>query len=349
MLRFERTPDFDEFRQVLLRRGEPQRVPFYELFADVEIMEAILGRSIQNGPADILEFQLTLGYDYVMAWIGNLHFAMKGLETAPDTAQLSRGERTYRVANMKTITSWEDFETYPWPDPTHADYSQIETYARLMPEGMRVLVPAGHMLEDPIGLLGYEGLSYLMADDPQLVDAVFARVGEIYEKVYRDCSQMDAVGGLIISDDLGFKTGTMISPMALRRWVFPWYRRFVDVCHSNDKPVILHSCGNLIEVMDDIIDCGIDAKHSFEDQIMPVTEAKRIYGDRIAVLGGVDLDFLCRATEAEVRRRTREILEECMPGGGYALGTGNSVSNYVPIENYLAMLDEGAQVGVYHT
>ena len=79
---------------------------------------------------------------------------------------------------------------------------------------------------------------------------------------------------------------------------------------------------------------------------MPVEEAKQLFGDRMAILGGLDVDFLCRATEEEVRARTREILEACMPGGGYALGTGNSVANYIPAENYLAMLDEGRKIGV---
>lgn len=64
-------------------------------------------------------------------------------------------------------------------------------------------------------------------------------------------------------------------------------------------------------------------------------------GDRIALLGGLDVDFLCRADEAAVRRRTREALDVCQPGGGYCLGTGNSVANYVPPDNYLAMLGEG--------
>jgi uroporphyrinogen decarboxylase len=94
--------------------------------------------------------------------------------------------------------------------------------------------------------------------------------------------------------------------------------------------------------MDEIIDLGFDGKHSFEDKIMPVEEICRRWGDRIAILGGVDLDLLGRGSEAEVRRRTREILEACAAGGtGYCLGTGNSVANYIPAENYLAMLGEG--------
>ncbi|PIP16571.1 MAG: uroporphyrinogen-III decarboxylase-like protein, partial [bacterium (Candidatus Ratteibacteria) CG23_combo_of_CG06-09_8_20_14_all_48_7] len=57
--------------------------------------------------------------------------------------------------------------------------------------------------------------------------------------------------------------------------------------------------------------------------------------------GGVDVNELCRLKEEPLRQYVRKILDECMPGGGYALGTGNSVANYIPIENYLTMLDEG--------
>jgi uroporphyrinogen decarboxylase len=80
---------------------------------------------------------------------------------------------------------------------------------------------------------------------------------------------------------------------------------------------------------------------------MPVTEAKQLYGDRVSILGGVDVDMLARSSEEEVRAYTRRVLEGCMPGGGYALGTGNTAANYIPVRNYLAMLDEGVKAGRY--
>ncbi|HIQ06277.1 MAG TPA: hypothetical protein EYH31_11450 [Anaerolineae bacterium] len=124
--------------------------------------------------------------------------------------------------------------------------------------------------------------------------------------------------------------------------------QIAECIHSHGRPVLLHSCGNLCQVMDDIIeDVKIDAKHSFEDTFLPVTEAKRKYGDRIAILGGIDVDFLCRASEEQVREYVRKVIDICGPGGGYALGTGNSVANYIPVQNYLAMLDEGRHYGVY--
>lgn len=105
----------------------------------------------------------------------------------------------------------------------------------------------------------------------------------------------------------------------------------------------MHCCGNIEAIMDDLIDdVSIDAKHSFEDAILPVTDATKKYGSRIAILGGIDVDFLCRSDEAAIRKRVRDTIETCLSeNGGYCLGSGNSIADYVPVDNFLAMLDEG--------
>ncbi len=337
-------PDYASFRRVLLRQGEQEKVRFYELFADGEVMAAVLGRPVRD-ERDLVEYQLAIGYDFVRANLIGCAFPTTGTKVAEDTATLSRGKRNFHTSTMGCIKNWADFEKYPWPRPEQFDFSAIERMAKVMPDGMKIKIPLGHVLEDPMRLMGYEDLALKIHDQPDLVDAVFQKVGELYEAAYQACAPLDCVGFMEISDDLGFKTSTMFSPTVLRRYVFPWYKRYCDICHAYDVPVALHSCGNLAGIMEDLIGCGIDAKHSYEDQIMPVTEAKRQYGHRWAILGGIDVDFLCRASEDEVRRRVREVLAVCMPGGGYALGTGNSVANYIPLVNFLAMIDEGRKWG----
>lgn len=339
-------PDFNRFKQVLTLAGEPDRVPFYELFADPPIMEAIMGSPVKT-ISELVEYQYKLGYDYVTVHVKGLEITSKGQKAAEDTAELSKGERSFNTADMGVIRSREDYENYPWPQKEDIDLSPIDEAAQSVHKGMKVIVRLGHQLEDPMRLMGYEGLSFALIDQPELVKEVFDRIGSLYLHAYEKCAQHEAVGALEISDDLGFKTSTMISPEALRKYVFPWYKKFVEASHAHDVPVILHSCGNLEEVYDDIIDCGIDAKHSYEDQILPPEAAKKKFGDSMAVLGGIDVDFLCRAEEKEIRARTREVLEKCMPGGGYALGTGNSVANYIPLDNFLAMVDEGWKCGHY--
>ena len=145
-----------------------------------------------------------------------------------------------------------------------------------------------------------------------------------------------------MADDIGFNTGLMMSPDHFREHVLPWNKKISQTIHEKDKLFILHACGRIEMLMEDLIsDVGIDARHSYEDQITPIEEAKRLYGERIAVLGGVDMDLLTRGSEQNVRKRVREIISVCVPGGGFALGTGNSAANFIRPENFLAMLDEG--------
>ena len=84
---------------------------------------------------------------------------------------------------------------------------------------------------------------------------------------------------------------------------------------------------------------GFDGRHSYEDNIMPVEEAYEVYGDRIAILGGMDMDFVYRETPENIYRRSMQMLERSAAGGGgYALGTGISVADYLPFDHYMAIL-----------
>ena len=148
------------------------------------------------------------------------------------------------------------------------------------------------------------------------------------------------------SDDMGYKTGVLIAPDDLRAFVLAGHRQLAALSHAAGRPYLLHSCGNLAEIMDDLTEVvQIDGKHSFEDTIEDVRAVKAAYGQKIALLGGLDVDFLCRAEPAAIRQRVRETLDVCQPGGGYCLGTGNTVANYIPVDHYLAMLDEGRLYG----
>ena len=152
-------------------------------------------------------------------------------------------------------------------------------------------------------------------------------------------------GALRQGDDLGFKTSTFLKPDDLRRLVLPIYKQMAEIAHAQDKPFILHSCGNLAELYEDLIeDCQIDAKHSFEEAILPVEDFKAQYGKRMTPLGGLDVDMICRAEEPQLRAYAREKIEKCFADGYWALGTGNSLTNYMPVENYLIVLEEGLRV-----
>ena len=358
-----REPNFDRLRCTLLRQGEPDLLPFMELKYDHEIMEAILGRPIpkagyssqqQRSATDaealreyyhlLVEFYRQMGHDYVRGRLG-LTLPLQDLH-AQDTAQLATGKRGWRNETRGPINSWEDFERYPWPAFSDIDFRPLEYAAEAMVEGMKVVGMTGGIFEYSSWLFGYERFCYAIYDQPELVKAVCDHVGELWAAAFATMASMESVGAVCMGDDMGFKTGTLVAPEVLREYILPWHKKCVEAAHTYDKPYVLHTCGDVSAIMDDLIDyVGIDARHSFEDVIMPVTEVKRRWGERVALVGGVDVDVLARRDEDYVRNYTRQIISSCAPGGGYILGSGNSVTNYCKVNNVLAMYDEGRKLG----
>ena len=131
----------------------------------------------------------------------------------------------------------------------------------------------------------------------------------------------------------------MFSPDMLREYVFPWNKKIVEAIHFENKPVILHSCGNLSEVMEDVISLGYDGKHSFEDIISPVETEWKKYHKRIAIISGIDMDFLAKSTPDLIRKRAMSLLELTAKEGSYALGSGNSIPPFIPYANFKAMTE----------
>lgn len=348
------TPDWEGLMQSLRREGAPSRVHHIELFLDPEVNDAIVQRFDlpERGEAGSLDrfmwryvaIQRFLGYDFLRCGVEAMDWPLNRVSTT-DTADLMRAPgRSYINEQRGPITSWSEFEAYPWPDPDRATTRMLEWCEANLPDDMCVIAGGGfgHIAEHLIWLMGYETICYALYDDRDLVKAISDRITAIYARVMELVLQFPRVKATWGSDDFGHRTGTLISPDDTREFILGGHRILARLSHEAGRPYLLHSCGNLRTIMDDLIDdVQIDAKHSFEDTIESVSDAKRTYGQQIALLGGIDVDFLCTSDEAAIRSRVRRTLDECMPGGGYCLGTGNSVANYIPLDHYLIMLDEG--------
>jgi uroporphyrinogen decarboxylase len=344
--RFE--PDINELVEIIYHHGQGKRVHFIELFLDEEIKQQICQRfgiakdTKPDEPFAVLkreiELQKFLGYDAIRWGLRTSSVFTLPRILPSDAAD----KRSWAVEGAGPIQSQEDFEKYPWPDVRAIDFSGLEWLEKTLPANMGCYELTAHILEVVTFLFGYESLCFKVFDEPELVDAVCERVGNFYVDLTKALCDFPCIRFIWAADDMGFRSATLMPPEFLREKILPWHKKCAQIAHSKNRPYLLHCCGNIDAIMDDLIDdVGIDAKHSFEDTILPVTEAKKKYGDRIALLGGIDVDFLCRANEKTIRKRTRETLKVCLQGGGYCLGTGNSVANYIPLDNYLIMLDEG--------
>lgn len=329
----EPAPDFDNLLAVL-RRQIPGRPTPFEFFLNDRLCERLApAATLPPGPylaqRQMLRAYYRAGYDYANVLVPDLQF--------PTRRDFSL--RTNSLGGDGLIVDWPSYEAYQWPDPETADYAILDALAAVLPDGMKLIVygPNG-VLENVVEIVGFEKLCSLLEDDPDMIECVFEAVGESLVRYYEIVAQHPAVGACIDNDDWGFETQTMLSLRQMREYVFPWHRRIVEVCHLAGKPVVLHSCGHFESIVTDVIAIGVDARHSYEDTILPVEEAYECYHDRFAIIGGIDVDFICRSSPAEVHARARAMLERTAGRGGYALGSGNGVLDCVPDENYFAMI-----------
>jgi uroporphyrinogen decarboxylase len=327
-----REPNFENLLKVL-RCEEPDRPTLFEFFLNQRLYKRLAGAQwseetdLPSWYGNMILAFGRAGYDY--ATVNGSFFRFPSGEKA--------AEKTISLNDGVVITDRNSFDVYPWSIPNPAEYDSL---ALELPRGMKFIVCGpGGVLENVISLVGYDNLCFLLADDPALVGDIFDAVGSRLVRHYELVAKYGTVGACISNDDWGFKTQTMLSIADMRKYVFPWHKRIVETIHAGGKPAILHSCGNLEPVMEDIIaDMRYDGKHSYEDVICPVEESYRRWGGRIAILGGIDMDFICRSTTDEIEQRSRDMLARSVGKGGYALGTGNSVPEYIDDEKYFAMI-----------
>jgi uroporphyrinogen decarboxylase len=363
--------DFEHFRRVVMRETTEGPVPIIELFADPEIMCEVSGAEF---PADGLLKVLNIGVEPTMeqlqlgvqlmdvsiafsASVGYDYASTIPIVPVPRTdflimenPQQDGKLRGWQDEHKGMIMSRDDFERFPWPQVESVSTIPVDYTAGKMPEGMKVMAFINGIFEDLKRLMGIEQMAIKSIEEPELCGDILERLTVMAEEAVDKSAAHPAVGAIFYGEDMGFNTSLMLSPVWMREWVVPRLKRIADACHRHGKPFLFHSCGQIDALMEDLIEVvGIDARHSFQDNIEPVEEVYVKYSNRISILGGVDVDLLARGTKAEVAARTRRILDACAPGGGYCMGSGNSVTNFVKIENYYAMLDETRKWNEEHT
>jgi uroporphyrinogen decarboxylase len=328
-----REPDIENLYKVL-RGEEPDRPTLFELFMNLPLYERLAGRKL-GADTDlerlklVVEAYMAAGYDYATTHACAILFKPKP----------PKEKSTISLNEHFVITDESSFESYSWPKPEDCDYSRLEDIRPFLPGGMKLMVMGpGGVLENAISLCGYDNLCYMLYDNPPLAEALFNKVGETLHKYYEIALGFDTVGLLMSNDDWGFKHQTFLSTADMRKHVLPWHKKFVDLAHSRKIPALLHSCGCFNDIMDDTIAAGFDGKHSYEDAILPVEDSYERWHDRIAILGGIDVNFIIQRPEEEIRERCRAMLKRSEGRGGYALGTGNSVPEYIPQDHFIALL-----------
>ena len=343
MSKFEFQPDYENIVKTAYNIEAP-RLPLYEHIISVGHLELIAGEKFGHlgggNYADKVEFfrnfcnsAKAVGYDTI-----SYEWCISSV--MPNNGCLGG----HRESVIKTR---EDFEKYPWDEIPNTFFrvfaNDFKALAEAMPDGMKAVGGVGNgVFECVQDVIGYINLCYIANDDPELYADLFKRIGDIsciiWDRFMRECAEPFCV--MRFGDDLGFKSTTLISAEDIKAHVIPQYKKIVDIVHSHNKPFMLHSCGAIFNVMDDMINVAhINAKHSNEDQIAPFPEWVRLYGDKIGNFGGIDTDAVCRLDRAEMKEYITDVVAKCTNRGGFAFGSGNSIPDYVPHENFINMTE----------
>ena len=334
-------PDYNNILKVL-HNQKPDYLPLYEHHIDEPFISKALGKEISakgKKGADLIEHYKTVTGFWKTMTYDAFDYEAAICEIFPGHGAILGGDGP--------IQTRADFEQYPFdelPKIYWETYTpHLEAIRKALPVGMKAFGGCGYgIFESAQDLVGYTNLCIMQCIDPELFADIFKRVGDLYETLWTDMvkNYSDIFVFFRMGDDLGFHTNTLLDPEIIRTHILPQYKRVIDIVHRGNKKFLMHSCGCIFEVMDDLIALGIDAKHSNENQIAPFQKWIDDYNDRIGLFGGFDMnDLILNPYETVYAQVLEQGTEFRRKARGYGLGSGNSIPGYATVEGFTAMVD----------
>ena len=347
MRKYDFQPDYNNLLAVLYNR-RPKRLPLYEHIIDIPFVSKALGKNLgfqENSVKDLEAF-----YSELIGFWKDMTYDGFAYEAA--ICEILPGHGAIKGGMPGPIQNREDFEKYPFEDfpkifwETYTPH--LDAIRKVMPPGMKAYGGCGYgIFETSEDLVGYEYLCVMQYLDPDLFTDLFKKIGDLYITLWSEMIRRysDIFVFFRMGDDLGFKTSTLLEPQTIRNHIIPQYKRLIDLIHSTGKKFLLHSCGNIFDIMEDLIEVGIDAKHSNEDQIATFDKWIELYSNKIGLFGGVDVNTLCLNSYDDVYHK---VLEEATlfrsMAKGWGLGSGNSIAEYVTVDGFKAMIDAANKI-----
>ena len=344
----------------VMHRQKPDRIPmdYWGTSETAQMLERHFGTPTLNEALERMQvdYLVTVEPRYV------------GPDLPPDTnvfgvhfRDVDYGSGTYAEADSHPLAQYTTVEqiqaSYRWPDPDWWDYADIPDQIRgkedrairgggsepfLMYQKMRGDIQAMvDLVENP------EIVEYCL---DKMFDLAYANTLRIYEAI------PGKVDFTYVAEDMGAQTGLMFAPRHIRRFLFPGMKRMIDLVHSAGAYVFHHNDGNIIRILPELVELGIDALNPIQwragaapsqvENSMDRAALKRQFGAQIIFHGAVDNQYtLPFGTVEEVRQEVRDNLRILGEGGGYILAPCHNIQPVTPVENIIAMYQTACEEG----
>jgi uroporphyrinogen decarboxylase len=333
-------PDHTRISAACRNTGGPP-FPLYEHNVSIEVVEVLLDRPL----AALADGDETDRIEYFRAYAGCL--ASLGYDTVPFegcVTELVQGGEALCGRAGALVKSVDDINAFDWNGTVDRYMKRFGPSFRALlealPPGMKAHGGVGNgVFETVQDFVPLTDIAYMQIDDPEAWALLVQKVGDLMDAIWQRFLPEfgDAFAFFRFGDDLGFQSSVLIQPSEIIGKIIPQYKRVIQRVKSTGKPFLLHSCGAIAPVMDELIAAGIDAKHSNEDNIAPFEYWTEEFGAQIGNFGGVDMNVLCTFDEKEIAEYVTDLKRRVTKTHGVAWGSGNQITDYTPPENFLAM------------
>ncbi len=265
--------------------------------------------------------------------------------------EIEPGVWTQGIHPLAEAQTLDDLEAYPWPDmqdPSRLAHLRAHVQGLARPGEYAILGAPWLMFpfERAMALMGMENLLLRMVTDPEFVQALLARITALCKEhmgnFLREAG--DALDMIKIGDDLGGQQRPLISPAMYRRLLKPFHADFIAFIKERTRAkVFFHSDGDVFDLVEDFIEIGVDILNPIQTsagKMGQLVELKQRYGKNLVFCGGIDTQtILSHGTPQAVRAEVQRVSAILGKGGGYLLSAVHTITDNVPAENVLALVE----------
>lgn len=249
--------------------------------------------------------------------------------------------------------NFDDYESWERMDPNFKARLVGYLVGKEIQEEMNneiLAAPAiGAIMEDPWEGFGLETFSRILAR-PKQAKKIFDDYGKFTLELVKILAENGAKL-IILWDDYGYKNGLFMRVENYRKYVFPWLKQICSAAHKLDSYILLHSDGDLMEIFEDIIKCGVDVLNPIEpttaNSEYDIFKLNQKYGDQITFCGNLSPQMLTTGEIPEIETYAKKLIRELAPGGGYIFSSGHSINPAVTLDRFEAMLNIKRKYGKY--
>lgn len=241
----------------------------------------------------------------------------------------------YDAGTIKNMEDWEETLKSAPDEHEHSWYECVEPFVKKVRKtDLAMGFETSFGFSAVLDAIGFRDFCYAIYEKPELIRTIFDwyvnRSMQIVEEFLPYNPDL-----ILLGDDIAFGQGPFISPPKMEELFFPGMKKIADICPF---PWIYHSDGNLLPVMDSLLELGMRGIHPIEPYgTMDIVKVKEQYGDRIVLSGNLDMNLISRGKAMDIEREVKLLFKKVGYNGGWILSSSNSIDNGANPENVKAM------------